>query len=71
MKLKEYLSKEKGRASALAKAINTDSSTLSFWANGQRPVPIVRCVAIERETLGQVTRKDLRTDWKLIWPELN
>lgn len=29
------------------------------------------CVAIERATNGQVTRKDLRPDdWRLIWPEL-
>lgn len=31
----------------------------------------VVCVAIERETRGQVTRKDLRPDdWQDIWPEL-
>lgn len=28
------------------------------------------CVAIERESAGQVMRWDLRTDWKQIWPEL-
>lgn len=29
------------------------------------------CVAIERETAGKVTRKDLRpNDWASIWPEL-
>ena len=32
---------------------------------------VVVCVSIERETHGQVTRKDLRpTDWQDIWPEL-
>lgn len=31
----------------------------------------VVCVSIERETHGQVTRKDLRPDdWQSIWPEL-
>lgn len=31
----------------------------------------VVCVSIERETNGQVTRKDLRPDdWQDIWPEL-
>lgn len=31
----------------------------------------VVCVAIERETRGQVTRRDLRPDdWQDIWPEL-
>lgn len=29
------------------------------------------CVQIERESGGQVTRKDLRDDWILIWPELS
>ena len=29
------------------------------------------CVAIERETSGKVTRKDLRPgDWDMYWPEL-
>jgi len=28
------------------------------------------CVSIERETSGEVTRKDLRSDWREIWPEL-
>lgn len=32
---------------------------------------VVVCVSIERETHGQVTRKDLRPDdWQDIWPEL-
>lgn len=32
---------------------------------------VVVCVSIERETHGQVTRKDLRPDdWQSIWPEL-
>lgn len=34
-------------------------------------VPAKHCVAIERVTFGQVTRKDLRpNDWHEIWPEL-
>lgn len=28
------------------------------------------CVAIERESEGEVTRADLRDDWAEIWPEL-
>lgn len=32
---------------------------------------VVVCVSIERETRGQVTRRDLRPDdWRDIWPEL-
>ena len=29
------------------------------------------CVSIERASGGQVRRSDLRSDWKLIWPELD
>ena len=29
------------------------------------------CVSIERASGGQVSRADLRSDWKLIWPELD
>lgn len=30
------------------------------------------CVAIEQQTGGKVTRKDMRPDdWLLLWPELN
>lgn len=28
------------------------------------------CVAVERESMGEVTRKMLRDDWAQIWPEL-
>ena len=28
------------------------------------------CVQIERATAGEIRRVDLRSDWKLIWPEL-
>ena len=36
----------------------------------QLPEP-ARCVDIERETFGAVTRRDLRpNDWRRIWPEL-
>ena len=47
------------------------ASLVSQWGSGTRPVPIERCVPIERATLGKVTRKDLRPDdWHEIWPEL-
>lgn len=29
------------------------------------------CVAIERESLQAVPRKDLRDDWQQLWPELD
>lgn len=39
-------------------------------SKGQKIGPAL-CVAIEKETQGEVSRKDLRPeDWHLIWPEL-
>lgn len=33
-------------------------------------MPIEWCVAIEQATKGAITRRDLRADWRHIWPEL-
>lgn len=55
----------------LARRIGVPPSLLSQWRLKVRPVPIWRCVPIERLTDGAVTRRDLRPDdWYLIWPEL-
>lgn len=49
-------------------------TTAAFIRNviyGQRKAGEKLCVAIERESGGVVTRRDLRPDdWHLIWPEL-
>lgn len=49
-------------------------TTVAFLRNviyGQRRAGEKLCVAIERESGGRVTRRDLRPDdWHLIWPEL-
>lgn len=56
---------------AFAIAVEVKSPTVSEWKNGDRPVPIEKCVKIEQATDGLVTRRDLRPDdWHLIWPEL-
>lgn len=60
-----------GGLSKFAKQIGVSTSYAWQMKNGIRPVPILGCVAIERATNGQVTRKDLRPhDWQDIWPEL-
>lgn len=75
MQLNEYL-KSPGALTVrqLAEAVGVKSDMqIRQWQhayNGRRPGPIY-CQAIERATLGQVTRKDLRpNDWQQIWPEL-
>lgn len=69
MNLKEYLS-DHGAQIRLAQTVECHPVLINQWANGVRSIPIERCVAIERATGGKVTRRDLRTDWRLIWPEL-
>lgn len=70
MKLSEWLNAGRGRGVELASAIVAPPSLVSQWGTGLRPVPIERCLPIERATAGAVTRKDLRPDdWPEIWPE--
>lgn len=70
MKLAEYLSQQRGRQAALAKAIGAHAPDVSRWASGERPVPLEYCTPIEKATGGSVTRRDLCGDWQTHWPEL-
>lgn len=57
-----------GGLSKLAALLNLRIQVVSNWRT--RGVPIEWCVAIEQATKGAITRRDLRTDWRDIWPEL-
>lgn len=71
MDLKTYLSESpRGTATKLAHELDISPSYLSQMANGQAPISPQRAVAIEQKTAGQVTRPELRDDWKSIWPDL-
>jgi len=60
-----------GGQASLARLLGVAPPTVQQWRTGERPVPIERCVAIERATSGAVTRQDLRPDdYWLIWPDL-
>jgi len=60
-----------GGIGKMAGLLGVSGPTVSQWCSGVRPVPVERCVPIERATEGAVTRKDLRpNDWAEIWPEL-
>jgi DNA-binding transcriptional regulator YdaS (Cro superfamily) len=52
----------------VARRLGITSQRLSNWL--ERGVPVEKCYALERALEGQVTRKDLRGDWREIWPEL-
>jgi DNA-binding transcriptional regulator YdaS (Cro superfamily) len=71
MNLSTYLAADRGRQSALCKAIRVHAPDVSRWAKGERPIPLQHCASIEKTTGGAVRRWDLRPDdWHLIWPEL-
>mgnify|MGYP002077601733 FL=1 len=60
-----------GSAAVLARALGVSPSAVHEWASGRRPLPIERCVQIERLTATKVRRWELRPDdWHGIWPEL-
>lgn len=61
MKLSDYLSTH-GSQTELARAINAQPQLVWQWSTGARPVPLERCVAIEKATDGVVTCEELRPD---------
>ncbi|WP_316664524.1 transcriptional regulator [Ralstonia psammae] len=71
MTLIEYVRAQRGRLTALARAIDMSPIYLSQVVNKGLRISPARCVAIEVATQGAVRRPDLRPDdWHLIWPEL-
>jgi DNA-binding transcriptional regulator YdaS (Cro superfamily) len=64
---------ERFSAADLARALGVTPSFVTQMAKAGptgRPVPVKRCVQVELATCGKVTRKELRDDWREIWPEL-
>jgi len=70
MKLREYLNAERGMSARLAAQLEVSPSFLSQMAAGDAAISPARCVLIEKFTEGAVTRRDLRSDWMDIWPEI-
>lgn len=70
MRLQAYLIRPGCSQGRLAQRLGVTQGAISQWLKGTRPIPINRCVEIERITGGLVTRQELRTDWANIWPEL-
>lgn len=69
MDLKTYLSEERGRASALARAIGVSPVTVHQWAGGKQ-VPAERCPQVEEWSGGNVTCERLRPDLLDRWSVL-
>ncbi|MDN7936414.1 YdaS family helix-turn-helix protein [Burkholderia metallica] len=71
MELSNYLASRKVTQAAFATRLGVSQGLIYQWLTGRRPIAIDKCVAIERITAGEVTRRDLRpADWRDIWPEL-
>jgi DNA-binding transcriptional regulator YdaS (Cro superfamily) len=70
MDLKSYLSPlSADQREAFAKRCGTTRGHLQNVAYGKTCAPAL-ATAIELNSGGKVKRKDLRDDWKRIWPEL-
>lgn len=71
MNLKNWIEVERGRAMALAKAIDVSQSFVSNIVNGDKAIPAEHCKAIEAFSDGAVTCQEMRPhDWHKYWPEL-
>lgn len=71
MNLKSWVEFERGRAMALAKAIDVPPSFVSKMISGEKAIPAEHCQAIFRYTDEQVTIPEMRPlDWHRYWPEL-
>ena len=71
MNLKKYLSERPGEQARLAEALGVSRSQMSQMVNGTAHISYERCVIIEKFTNGKVSRKDLKSNWRDIWPELD
>jgi DNA-binding transcriptional regulator YdaS (Cro superfamily) len=70
MELKSWIELKRGRAIALAVAIDVPPSFISKILKGEKAIPPEHCKAIERFTEGSVTCKEMRpNDWHKYWPE--
>lgn len=71
MDLHEYLSQSEIQPSELARRLGVSSAVVYQWRTKRRPIPLEYCAALEIETQGAISRRELRPDdWQRIWPEL-
>lgn len=72
MNLKTYFNNlPKQERLELAGKCSTSVGHILNVAYGYRSCSPGLAVSIEKETKGAVSRKDLRSDWQEIWPELS
>ncbi|MCP4464375.1 MAG: helix-turn-helix domain-containing protein [Planctomycetaceae bacterium] len=62
MNIQEYLKLGGISQTDFAKKVGVTQSFVSQWLSGYRPVPATKVVAIEKATIGLISRYDLRPD---------
>jgi DNA-binding transcriptional regulator YdaS (Cro superfamily) len=71
MHLSTYLQQSpRGEGAELARRIGVPRPLIYQWAKRTRACPPVRCVALEKETFGQVLRECMHDNWRSLWPDL-
>lgn len=71
MHLSTYLQKSpRGEGALLARRLGVPRPLIYQWAKRIRSCPPARCVALEKETFGQVLRECMHEDWQHLWPDL-
>lgn len=72
MKLKDFIKtiRSEEERVAFARRCGTSYGYLKMVSYNVKPCGPHLAVAIEENSGGQVTRKELRADWSAIWPEL-
>lgn len=71
MRLDQYLEKHEISQTDFAASLGVSPGLVYQWLSKRRPVSSSKCVLIEQRTFGEVTRRELREDWRAIWPELD
>lgn len=70
-KLIDYLnSLDKADRAVFAKACGTSENYMRKARSSGQKFSWERCIQIEQASKGKVTRKDLRDDWHVLWPDL-
>lgn len=62
MDLRTYLVTSGSSQETFGRLLGVTQGAVGHWLAGRVPIPAERCVQIERETHGAVTRQDLRPD---------
>ncbi len=70
MDIRTYIFNHRMNQTSFAEMVGVSKVLVGFWVTGKQPVGVKAAVKLEQLTNGEITRQELRHDWKEIWPEL-